>query len=221
MKNIKDLLLIYLPASFLLISVGAVIAFDLFSLHYTPTMLKRQIEHIGDTSYKHQQDWVDITEVDPLLLNAIIYTEDQKFWQHNGFDFSELFNDYEQHRHLKRGYSTISQQVAKNCFTFGTHTYIRKALEAYYTLLIELFWSKSRILEVYINIAETGNGLFGVQTALQHYFDTNASNVTEYEAAAIACMLPNPIQRTPQYIASNMSGKVTKIMRHLNATQKN
>ena len=114
-----------------------------------------------------------------------------------------------------RGCSTISQQVAKNCFTFCSHTWIRKSIEAYYTVLIETFWGKERILEVYMNVAETGRGLFGVESACQRFFGCSASDVAIDDAAALACVLPKPFTRTPSSVLNTHTTKHRKICREV------
>ena len=154
--------------------------------------------------------------VDSALKNgaAVIVAEDQSFYNHNGFDFAELSRmkkDYDYYGKNLRGCSTISQQVAKNCFTFGTRTVLRKTVEAYYTTLIELFWSKERILEVYLNIAETGRGLFGVDAACNRYFACSSSDISISDAAALACVLPKPLARTPSLVLTHYANKHSKI----------
>jgi monofunctional biosynthetic peptidoglycan transglycosylase len=144
--------------------------------------------------------------------------EDQRFFSHNGFDWIELAKMKGEHDKFGkpvRGCSTISQQVAKNCFTFGSHTWMRKAIEAYYTVLIETLWGKERILEVYLNVAETGRGLFGVESACQRFFGCSASDVTIDDAAALACVLPKPLTRTPSSVMNTHTTKYRKLCREV------
>jgi monofunctional glycosyltransferase len=125
---------------------------------------------------------------------AVIAAEDQRFLEHNGFDvvyISQAIADYRQGARL-RGASTISQQVAKNLFLWSDRSYVRKALEGYFTLLIEICWQKERIVEVYLNIAELGPGVFGVGAASESYFGKSAAELTAAEAALLAAVLPNP-----------------------------
>lgn len=168
-------------------------------------MLKRTIENAANQDYRNRQAWTSKENISPVLIDAILLTEDQRFYSHNGFDFQELRKMKKEHLTNGkdiRGCSTISQQVAKNCFTFGSHTWLRKGIEAYYTALIEILWGKERILEVYLNIAETGRGLFGMEAACQRYFGTPASEISVSDASALACVLPKPLTRTPETVMS-------------------
>ena len=177
-------------------------------------MLKRTIENAANQDYRNRQAWTSKENISPVLIDAILLTEDQRFYSHNGFDFQELRKMKKEHLTNGkdiRGCSTISQQVAKNCFTFGSRTVMRKAVEAYYTTLIELFWSKERILEVYLNIAETGSGLFGVEAACNRYFSCSSSDISISDAAALACVLPKPLARTPSLVLTHHANKHSKI----------
>ena len=177
-------------------------------------MLKRTIEFAGEKDYSNIQEWVELDEISPLLVNTVILAEDQRFYSHNGFDVVELKRMKEDHALRKkelRGCSTISQQVAKNCFTFGSRTWTRKAIEAYYTVLIEFIWGKERILEVYMNIAETGKGLYGVEAACRRYFKCTAEELYLDDAVALACVLPKPLARTPMSIRTTHSSKLARL----------
>ena len=214
MKRIIEILLIYIPAGFLIFSFSGVFLYKWMPVRWTPLMLVRYIDNCDPEGYVNTQNWIDIEDVSPILIEAIIVAEDQRFYTHNGFDFAELSRmkkDYDYYGKSLRGCSTISQQVAKNCFTFGSRTIIRKAIEAYYTMLIELFWSKERILEVYLNIAETGRGLFGVEAACNRYFSCSTSDISISDAAALACVLPKPLARTPSLVLTHHANKHSKI----------
>lgn len=203
MKKICEIALIYIPTVFLVLSVTWVLAYRWTPIKWTPLMLIRTIENWNSDNYFNKQTWISKEEVSPVLIDAILLAEDQRFYSHNGFDLIELETmktDHANYGKEIRGCSTISQQVAKNCFTFGSHTVLRKAIEAYYTVLIELLWGKERILEVYLNVAETGQGLFGVEAACQRYFGTDSSNISISDAAALACVLPKPLTRTPNTV---------------------
>jgi monofunctional biosynthetic peptidoglycan transglycosylase len=218
MKRIIEILLIYIPAVFLVISFSGVILYKWIPVRWTTLMLVRYIENCDQEVYVNTQSWVDIEDVSPNLIEAIIISEDQSFYTHNGFDFAELQRmkkDYDHYGKNLRGCSTISQQVAKNCFTFCSHTVMRKAIEAYYTMLIEFFWSKERILEVYLNIAETGRGLFGVESACNRYFSCSSSEISISDAAALACVLPKPLTRTPTLVLTNHANKHSKIAQQI------
>lgn len=214
MKRLRDILLIYIPTGFLLLSLSLVLAYRWLPVKWTPLMLVRTLQNIDSDDYVNRQNWVDINSVSNDLIEAILIAEDQRFYSHSGFDFAELARmqkDYDHYGKKLRGCSTISQQVAKNCFTFGSRTIARKALEAYYTILIELLWGKERILEVYLNVAETGRGLFGVEAACQKFYGTSANNVSADEAAALACVLPKPLARTPFSVMTTHTKKYQSI----------
>ena len=216
MKRLRDILFIYIPAGFLLLSLALVLAYRWTPVKWTPLMLIRTMENRGTEGYANKQNWVSLDNVSPLIIEAIIAAEDQRFFSHNGFDWIELAKMKGEHDKFGkpvRGCSTISQQVAKNCFTFCSRTWTRKALEAYYTILIETFWGKDRILEVYLNVVETGRGLFGVEAACQRFFGISANKVGLDDAAALACVLPKPLTRTPHSVVNTHASKYRKIIR--------
>lgn len=138
--------------------------------------------------------WVDRDEIAPALARCVIASEDQKFLDHFGFDFASIWDAAREHTGVRRGASTISQQVAKNLYLWPGRSYLRKGLEAYLTLWIEVLWPKERILEVYLNIAEFGPGVFGAEAASREFFQRPASALSEREAALMAAVLPNPKQ---------------------------
>ena len=152
---------------------------------------------------KHvERDWVPLSAVAPAVPRAAIGAEDARFCAHNGFDFEAM--EAAAARNAKAaargsskryGGSTISQQTAKNAFLWPGRSYLRKGLEAYFTVLIELIWGKPRIMEVYLNIAEMGPGIYGVEAAAQHYFNSSAAELSPAEAARLAAILPQPIKR--------------------------
>ena len=147
-----------------------------------------------DSSYVFRHTWVDLDRISPNLPLAVVASEDQKFPEHWGFDVEAIEKAYalNLHSHKVRGASTISQQVAKNLFLWSGRSYFRKALEAYFTLLIESLWPKRRILEIYLNIAEFGTGTYGAEAAAQRFFHKSASRLTRDDAAVLAAVLPNP-----------------------------
>jgi len=146
-------------------------------------------------------DWVDYDNISNQIKLAAIASEDQNFPNHLGFDFEAIGKAVKFNKgHKKvRGASTISQQVAKNVFLWPGRSYIRKAFEAYFTILIELLWSKERILETYLNIAEMGKGIFGVKCASSHYFNKKPKTLTNNEAARIISILPSPLKWSPTH----------------------
>ena len=144
-----------------------------------------------------KQTWVGLDEMSRHIPRAVIAAEDARFCEHNGFDVEAIEKAIERNKKGKtvRGGSTISQQTAKNAFLWPGRTFIRKGVEAYFTGLIELIWGKPRIMEVYLNVAEFGRGVFGVEAASRHYFHKSAKNLTRQEAARLAAILPQPIKR--------------------------
>lgn len=157
-------------------------------------------------NYEIKYKWVDWEDISPYVPLAVVAAEDQKFLEHNGFDFESISEAWEEHQSGERyrGASSISQQVAKNLYLWSGRSFIRKGLEAYFTVLIELFWSKKRILEVYVNIAQFGQGIYGVGAASEVYFQKSATKVAYYQAALMAAVLPNPnrfkINRPSPYV---------------------
>lgn len=144
-----------------------------------------------------KQDWRSLDEISRHLPRAVIAAEDARFCEHRGFDFEAIEEAYERNQKGKkvRGGSTISQQTAKNAFLWPGRTMVRKGIEAYFTVLIEFLWGKPRIMEVYLNVAEFGRGVFGAEAASRHYFKKSAKDLTRVEAARLAAILPQPIKR--------------------------
>ena len=196
--------------AFIVISFAWVLLYRWVPVKWTPLMLKRSIQNIEQKDYRNARNWVDIDEISPVMVRAVLASEDGRFMEHWGFDLKELYKMNKEHQSKGkkiRGCSTISQQVAKNCFTFCGRSWWRKGFEAYYTILIELLWSKERIMEVYLNVAETGKGLFGVETASRKYFDRSASKLNTHQAVSIACVLPNPYVRNPKSVSQKNQTK--------------
>jgi monofunctional biosynthetic peptidoglycan transglycosylase len=165
---------------------------------YTAFMLESQLTAWAahDASYVVHHQWVDLAQISPNLPLAVVASEDQKFPEHWGFDVEAIEKAYHlnQHSHKVRGASTISQQVAKNLFLWSGRSYFRKGLEAYFTLAIEACWPKRRILEVYLNSAEFGHGIYGAEAAAQQFFHRPAAKLTRSDAATLAAVLPNPLR---------------------------
>lgn len=183
---------------FFILSIVSVLLFRFIPLPITPTMLyflgEQALDSKRDIVLK--KDWESLSNISPNMRLAVIGSEDQLFYDHFGFDLTAIkkaIRNNEKGRRLKGG-STISQQTAKNAFLLPHRNYFRKGLEAYFTLLIELLWSKERIIEVYLNVIEFGNGIYGAEAASQQYFKKSASKLTRGEAALLAAVLPNPIR---------------------------
>jgi len=149
--------------------------------------------------FNYKQKWVSLNKISKQLVLAVITSEDQKFLVHSGFDYEQIdkaLNEMESGKRL-RGASTITQQTAKNLFLYPARNIFRKALEAYYTFLIEKFWSKRRIIEIYLNTAEWGKNIYGVQAASNKYFRKPAEDLNIQEASELAAVLPSPIKHSP------------------------
>jgi len=176
---------------FILFSLLLVLLFKWVPVPFTPLMAIRYFENPQE---EIAHNWMPIEKISPHLQLAVIASEDQNFATHNGFDFEAIEKAIEDNRQGKRirGASTISQQTAKNVFLWPGRNWLRKGLEVYFTFLIETIWSKERILEVYLNSIEMGSGIYGAEAAAQHWFNKSAANLSIYEAAAIAAILPNP-----------------------------
>ncbi len=146
------------------------------------------------TGHGLKRDYVDMKNISPYAKLAVICSEDQLFPDHDGFDFKSIEKAMKHNQKSKslHGASTISQQVAKNVFLWQGRSWFRKALETYFTFMIELVWGKKRILEVYLNVSEMGDGIFGIESAARHHFGKPAKNLTRTEASMIAACMPNP-----------------------------
>ena len=179
-----------------LISLAPVIAWRFANPPLTLLMAQRWIESPPGSRLRHQ--WVTLDAVSRPFLLAVVAGEDQKFPYHRGFDLDSIADALEDAREGKRlrGASTLSQQVAKNVFLWPGRSWLRKGLEAYYTALIELAWGKRRILEVYVNLAEMGPLTFGVEAASHYWFGRPAARLNREQAALLASLLPNPLERS-------------------------
>ena len=178
---------------------GGIILFSFLPVPFSAVMVERQAKAwlTGDFGYVAHSDWVSMNEISPWVALAVIAAEDQRFPDHWGLDFGAIqkaLSHNEKHDNRIRGASTISQQTVKNLLLWDGKSWIRKGLEAGLTLTTEVVWTKRRILTVYLNIAEFGDGVFGVEEAAQRYFHKPASRLTMAEAALLAAVLPNPLR---------------------------
>ena len=203
------------------LSILSVLILKWVPVPMTPLMVVRIVESkFDDSETIFSHDWEPLENISPNLQKAVIASEDANFLNHNGFDFTAIqkaFKNNEKGKRIKGG-STISQQTAKNVFLWQGRSYLRKGLEAYFTVLIELVWGKERIMEVYLNSIEMGNGVYGAQEAARHWYSTTASNLTVKEAAGIAAILPNPrkfkASNSSSYI-NNRKNKISREIRHV------
>jgi monofunctional glycosyltransferase len=206
---------------FNILSVVFVLLFKFIPIPYTPLMLIRAFQHnSAGKEMVCSHDWVPLKEISVNLQKAVIASEDGMFLKHSGFDFGAMnkaFSSNLKGKKLKGG-STISQQTAKNVFLWQGRSYIRKILEAYYTVLIEIFWGKERIMEVYLNSIEMGDGVYGAEAASKYWFHKKAADLTKYEAASIAAILPSPRKYkavgSTAYVEKRKN-KTIRVMRHV------
>ena len=203
---------------FNIISFSVVLLFKFVPVPFTPLMGIRALEHNAsgkDMMCTHE--WVPIDEISLNLQKAVIASEDGHFLEHWGFDFKAMekaFKNNQKGKRLKGG-STISQQTAKNVFLWQGRSYFRKGLEAYYTVLIELIWGKKRIMEVYLNSIEMGDGVYGAEAAAKYWYRKDAASLTRYEAAGIAAILPNPRKYKAANSSSYINRRKAKISREI------
>lgn len=182
---------------FVILSVVSVIIFRWVPVPITPLMVIRCIEQKSDgKEVKMKHDWVTLEEISPKLQLAVVCSEDQNYLKHFGFDWGAIEKAMKENEEGKRvrGASTITQQTAKNVFLWPGRSYIRKAFEVWFTILVEIFWSKERIMEVYLNSIEMGDGVYGAEAASQYWYKKKAIKLTKDEAAGIAAVLPNPLK---------------------------
>jgi len=184
-----------LALTLFILSLFFVLLYKYVPVYYTPLMLTRSIRQLKENKkIRIVHQWIPLSEISPYLAQAVVASEDNLFLIHSGFDFDQIEvaqQEAARGRRL-RGASTISQQTAKNVFLLPARSWIRKGLEAYFTVLIELVWGKERIMEVYLNSIEMGDGIFGAQAVAKAHFQTTADKLTVPEAALIAASLPNP-----------------------------
>ena len=191
------------------LSLLGVIGYRFINPPFTWLMVERGFQRkSAGKEWKIDKKWKDFDDISDNMKRAAVAAEDQTFLEHHGFDFNAIEKAIEKNSHSKKliGGSTISQQVAKNVFLWEGRSILRKGIEAYFTILIETFWSKKRIMEVYLNEIEMGDGIYGVEAASQAYFHKSASDLTRQEAAAIAVIFPSPLK----WSATNP----TKYLRH-------
>lgn len=189
----------------------------------TPLMMIRVVEQLSaGEKPKLEKEWVPLWKISPNMPLAVIASEDNRFTSHYGVDFKAIEKAQKLNKKGRklRGASTITQQTAKNVFLWPARTYIRKGLELYFTGLIEVFWGKKRIMEVYLNVIEMGDGIYGVEAASQQYFGKPASDLKRSEAAAIAAVLPNPRKWRPDKPTSYISRKKQWILWNMNNVER-
>lgn len=214
MKHWKLNIFVKLPVLLAALSVLWVVVLKFLPVYCTPLIAKRAYEYREDEKFHTEKKWVPLEKISPNVMKAAIASEDNRFATHNGFDTTEIRKMYNEHvRKGKRlrGCSTISQQTAKNVFTFCGDSWWRKGWEAYYTFLIEKIWGKRRIMEVYLNVAEMGKGIYGIEAAAKTYYNTSAAKLNMTQAARIVACFPNPIKRSPTRVTNYLSKRENQI----------
>ena len=211
--RVVKILFLYIPLSLFLLSLLYVVILKWAPVPYTPLMAIRSWEYRGDDNFKTLRKWTPLEEISPNMVMAVIASEDNRFEEHNGFDWIEIDKAISDSKRGKRmrGASTISQQTAKNVFLTPSRSWIRKGLEAYFTVVIEIIWGKERIMEVYLNVAEMGKGIYGAEAAANELFNKTAQKLTMRESALIAATLPNPLQRKANKPSAYVSSRATDI----------
>lgn len=199
-------------------TILAVVLLRFLPVFFTPLMFIRAYEQIQEgRELKLSHSWVSLSKISPSMPVAVMASEDQRFLKHHGFDYEAIekaaMNNLDGKRKL--GGSTISQQTAKNVFLWPGRSWLRKGLEAYFTVLIEFVWSKQRIMEVYLNSIEMGEGIYGVEAVADEYFGCKASELTRSNCALIAATLPNPRKFSSKNPSDYMVRRKVKIMKEM------
>jgi len=201
---------------FFLSTIMAVIILRLMPVYVTPLMVIRLFQN---DEVKLSHTWVPLHEMSPQMPLAVMGSEDARFREHWGFDFKAISKAVEHNKkhpeRTRHGASTISQQTAKNVFLWPGRSWLRKGLEAYFTVLIELFWSKDRIMEVYLNSIETGPGIYGVEAVAQEHFGCHANELSASQCALIAATLPNPRRFSSRNPSSYMLKRQRQILKEM------
>lgn len=206
-------LIVYLTLFFLTLSLSMVLWLRFVPITVTPLKVLRFVQFFPQKGIRVASDWVGFGSISPLMMQAVIATEDNNFLTHNGFDWEAINKAMDHNRAGRRlrGGSTISQQTAKNVFCLPARTWFRKGLETYYTVLIETFWSKRRIMEVYLNVIETGTDMYGVEAPARRIYGKRASDLNRHEASMIATVLPNPLRMRLEAPSSYMVRRAARV----------
>ena len=211
--------------AFLGSTILAVVALRFLPVYFTPLMFIRCYEQIAEgKSLKMKHHWVPLNKISPSLPMAVMASEDSKFMRHHGFDYQAIEHAAERNRKhpekRKLGASTISQQTAKNVFLWPGRSWVRKGFEVYFTALIELMWPKERIMEVYLNSIEMGDGIYGADAVAEEHFGTDALSLTKSQCALIAATLPNPRKFSSKNPSAYMRKRQARIMREMKYVDK-
>ena len=208
--------LMWSALAFVLVSVAVVLIYRFVPPPGTPLMIIRKFD--DRYSGRVRQRWVPLRRISRNVIRAVIASEDARFCQHNGFDFDAIQKALNEDREGGvRGASTITQQTAKNLFLWPYRDYVRKGLEAWFAVLLEVLWSKDRIMEAYLNIAEWGDGIYGIESAARRYFRRSAQSLTQRQAAYLAAVLPNARIFSPVSPTRVTRARAETVLRRMNA----
>ena len=215
----------WIVVAFFASTILSVVALRFLPVYFTPLMFIRcyqQVKEGNDLKLSHQ--WVPLNEISPSLPVAVMASEDAKFLSHHGFDFKAIEHAAKRNKKhpekRKLGASTISQQTAKNVFLWPGRSWVRKGFEVYFTTLIELMWSKQRIMEVYLNSIEMGDGIYGAEAVAEEHFNTKALDLSKSQCALIAATLPNPRKFSSKHPSGYMLKRQSRILREMKYVEK-
>ena len=215
--NTLKSILKWIVVAFFASTILSVIALRFIPVYFTPLMFIRMVEQVKEgRELKLSHHWVPLERMSPSMPVAVMGSEDANFLKHHGFDFKAIQNAVKRNREHpeknKLGASTISQQTAKNVFLWPGRSWLRKGLEFYFTSLIELFWSKQRIMEVYLNSIEMGEGIYGVEAVAQEHFGIPAETMSREQCALVAATLPNPRRFSSKHPSAYMQKRQRQIL---------
>ena len=210
----------WIVVAFFASTILSVVALRFFPVYFTPLMFIRCYEQVADgKDLKLSHHWVPLEKISPNLPRAVIASEDANFLKHHGFDYKAIEHAAKRNREhpekRKLGASTISQQTAKNVFLWPGRSRVRKGFEVYFTFMIELMWSKQRIMEVYLNSIEMGDGIYGADAVAEEHFNTTAQNLSKAQCALIAATLPNPRKFSSLHPSAYMLKRQARILREM------
>ena len=215
----------WIVAAFFASTILSVVLFRFLPVWVTPLMVIRCCQQVSDgKKLKLSHDWEPLENISPSLPVAVMASEDARFLEHHGFDYKAIEHAAKRNREhpekRKLGASTISQQTAKNVFLWPGRSWVRKGFEAYFTVLIELLWSKERIMEVYLNSIEMGDGIYGAQAVAEDHFGKDAKDLSRSECALIAATLPNPRKFSSKSPSAYMLKRQARILREMQHVKK-
>ena len=215
----------WIVVAFFASTILSVVALRFLPVYFTPLMFIRCYEQVSEgKDLKLSHHWVPLEKISPSLPLAVMASEDANYLSHHGFDYEAIEHAAKRNREhpekRKLGASTISQQTAKNVFLWPGRSWIRKGFEVYFTTLVELMWSKQRIMEVYLNSIETGDGIYGADAVAKEHFRTDALHLTKAQCALIAATLPNPRKFSSLHPSAYMLKRQARILREMNFVKK-